>query len=491
MTLSPELIEAAMSAFRARLLSAAESMGASQSPADFCDAERVVQGLAQELAADITQRLLQEMSDDADRRKEALARVRRRCAPRGIKLRIERRRRTQIRTLSGRVIEVVTPYATARPISKGRPLATRGSQGTGVYPVLDQLGIEGRSTPALRFRVARSVCEANSVSSARDLLESNGVEIDHKAALRLTYMVTDVALRARKDAVATTAAGDDGGEFVERRVVATVDGGRTMIRRRVAGRPKAGGRKRFVTEWREPKVLTIYVLGPDGRRDRSIPSVIDGTFGDADAVFALLRHHLLRLGAHRAVELCFVGDAAPWIWKRTDALREDLGLPREQFHEVVDYFHVVERLGKYADARPGWTDERRGQWVAAQKKKLKAGEIESIEASIRVIADHERARDSDAYKTESAYWARHRDRMRYSALRAAGLPNGSGAVESSVRRVINLRLKGASIAWIEEHAEGVLHLRAHAKSGRWTELEKTVLAWTGWRPTARRPKSVA
>ena len=67
----------------------------------------------------------------------------------------------------------------------------------------------------------------------------------------------------------------------------------------------------------------------------------------------------------------------------------------------------------------------------------------------------------------------------------------SGAVESSVRRVINLRLKGASIAWTEEHAEGVLHLRAHAKSGRWNELEAAVLGIAGWRPTARQPRRVA
>ncbi|HJN72600.1 MAG TPA: hypothetical protein QGF58_01585, partial [Myxococcota bacterium] len=45
-----------------------------------------------------------------------------------------------------------------------------------------------------------------------------------------------------------------------------------------------------------------------------------------------------------------------------------------------------------------------------------------------------------------------------------------------------------SVTWTEAHAEGVLHLRAHAKSGRWSELENTVLSTTGWRPTARQPR---
>ena len=96
-----------------------------------------------------------------------------------------------------------------------------------------------------------------------------------------------------------------------------VDGGRVRIRRRVAGRPRKGGRKRFVTEWREPKVVTIYVVDEEGKRDKHVLPVTDGTLGDADAVFALLRYHLLRLGVHRATDVTFLGDGAKWIWSRT------------------------------------------------------------------------------------------------------------------------------------------------------------------------------
>src|SRR5690606_25018136 len=109
---------------------------------------------------------------------------------------------------------------------------------------------------------------------------------DHKAALRLTYLVTDDALRAREQAMRSLKAGDPGGPFVGRRVVAAVDGGRVFIRRRTAGRPRKGGRKHFKTEWREPKILTLYVLDENGKRDRSVDCVIDGTLGDADAVYS-------------------------------------------------------------------------------------------------------------------------------------------------------------------------------------------------------------
>lgn len=342
----------------------------------------------------------------------------------------------------------------------------------------------GRTTPALRLFVGRSVSEANSVSSARELMHAAGVELGHKMCLRMTYEVSETALRARKAAIRERSAGQDRGEFAGRRVVAAVDGGRINIRRRVAGRPRKGGRKHFETEWREPKVLTIYVLNAEGKRDRTVPSVIDGTLGDADAVFDLLRYHLLRLGAHQAEELTLIGDGAKWIWTRAQGLRGALGLAPERFHEIVDYFHAVERLGDFAKSREAWSPEYRSTWTKVQKDRLKKGRIDEIEAALHQMSKS----DPEGLAKERPYWDRNRERLRFAAFRERGLPLGSGAVESSVRRVVNLRLKGASITWTEEHAEGVLHLRAHSKSGRWAELEGAVLANTGWRPRTRQPR---
>ncbi len=62
---------------------------------------------------------------------------------------------------------------------------------------------------------------------------------------------------------------------------------------------------------------------------------------------------------------------------------------------------------------------------------------------------------------------RNRRRMAHPALKIPGLPISSSAVESAVRRVINLRLKGACVFWYKENAEKMLMLRAFYKSGRW------------------------
>lgn len=61
--------------------------------------------------------------------------------------------------------------------------------------------------------------------------------------------------------------------------------------------------------------------------------------------------------------------------------------------------------------------------------------------------------------------------MCYDKVEAMGLPLGSGAMESAVRRVVNLRLKGASIYWCKENAEEMLFLRSYYKVNRWNMLK--------------------
>lgn len=481
-----KLVERAMAAFRVELAAAARQMRRVDSPESFAEAERELHRLTRTVAMEITREVLQEISDDEDVRERAAESVREKASAKSIEMRKEGDRETDVRTVGGKHIRVKTPYMRAVP--RGGGATVRGKQGAGVYPVLDMLGILGRSTPALRLQVAHAVAEANSVTSAREVLAQGGTEIDHKAALRLTYLVCEDALDARKKAMEATTVGNESGEFVGMRVAVAVDGGRVNIRRRVAGRPRKGGRKRFVSEWREPKILTVYAIGEDGERDKRHRVVLDGTLGDADSVFELLTYHLLRLGVHRAEKVVFLGDGAKWIWNRTGALRDALSLDVDRYVEVLDFFHVVERLANLAAKKSRWTEEERSTWVDEQKSRLMDGDVAAVEAAaVAMVKRNKSERDKEAF-----YWARNRDRLRYADFRAAKLPIGSGAVESAVRRVVNLRMKSASVLWTEEHAEGILHLRAHSKAGRWDELEANVLGQTGWRPTARRtPRAAA
>jgi len=487
MSTDDQLYERIVERFRERLTAAGARMRRSRSPRSFCEAEREIHGLAAELADDYTAQLLEQIVADKDRAQEANGEVRRLAAERDIELRSAGRRSTPVRLLGGRLIRVWTSYLCSQPRGAGE-LASRGKAGTGVYPVLDELGITDKATPALRLRVAHAVCEANSVADARELMAQGGLEVSHGLALRLTYVTSDLALSVRRRAIRSTRTGNDDGDFVGRHVVACIDGGRVRIRKALRGRPPKGGRRKFRSDWREPRVVTVYVLGEDGKRDKAVASVIDATLGDADEAYALLRYHLRRVGAHRAASLTVVADGAKWIWGRVGDLRQDLDLPAEvSYTEVVDYFHAVERLYEFARGRSGWSEPQARRWVQQQKRRLKRGWVERIAESIGpLLTASERKKG-----TELDYWVRNAERLRFEAFRKRGLPNGSGAVESAVRRVVNLRLKGPSILWREDHAEGVMHLRAHSKAGRWAEIESVILDNSRWKPKARHCRAAA
>ena len=70
-----------------------------------------------------------------------------------------------------------------------------------------------------------------------------------------------------------------------------------------------------------------------------------------------------------------------------------------------------------------------------------------------------------------SYLQRHGDagRLAYPFFKGQGLPLGSGAIESSIRRVINMRLKGNGIYWLKDNAESMLQLRSLVISNRWDD----------------------
>ncbi len=82
-----------------------------------------------------------------------------------------------------------------------------------------------------------------------------------------------------------------------------------------------------------------------------------------------------------------------------------------------------------------------------------------------------RGRNSKKIRTQRNYFVRNRNRMLYAKIKEMKLPIGSGAVESAIKRVVNLRLKGASIYWRKENAEAMLMLRSYYKAGRWNILK--------------------
>ena len=77
----------------------------------------------------------------------------------------------------------------------------------------------------------------------------------------------------------------------DQRVVISVDGGRTRIRRNKIGKRRSTNRHGYFGDWTEPKLLTIYVVDEQGKRiNTADPVTNDGTFTLCGAVRGITRN---------------------------------------------------------------------------------------------------------------------------------------------------------------------------------------------------------
>lgn len=203
--------------------------------------------------------------------------------------------------------------------------------------------------------------------------------------------------------------------------------------------------------------------------EKSFNPFINGGFNGPDGLFQLLKGYLDALCIQKADKVLFIADGAHWIWNRVPGLIKSLGLNPEHVYELLDFYHAVEHLGKVAGLRKSWSAKERKSWIARQRRFLLKGESAVVVQAVQVLC---RGRNSKAIKTERDYFVRNEQRLAFPTVKALNLPIGSGAIESAVRRVINLRLKGPCIFWYKENAEKMLMLRAYYKAGRWNCLKQ-------------------
>jgi hypothetical protein len=361
----------------------------------------------------------------------------------------------------GPAVVVFLPYYS-------RSRASPALRGKGCFPALVILGIYDHCSPSLASDLTQLTSLLGSFQEVQPLLRQRGICLSTNPLRGVVYHYARRVRLAQKAAPTLT-----GQSLKGRTVVVTTDGGRLRIRKDRKAKTKKG-RKRYSTHWREPKLLLIYaVKHHDGRvqMDRSFRPVLDGTLQGPDALFALLRSYLGQLKVEEADKVVFVADGARWIWRRAGRLLRSLGVEAKKVHEALDFYHAVEHLGKVAELSKGLSEQQKKRWLLRQSRRLKEGSVEEVIAEVEGLAAKN---PSKGMKSELGYLVRHGregKRMGYATLEAAGLPQGSGAIESAIRRVINLRLKGAGIFWHRDNAEAMLLLRCYAKAGRSQDLD--------------------
>ena len=352
------------------------------------------------------------------------------------------------------------------------PRETRPSgEAPGLYPALVVLGIYDRCTPKLASDASRAVAMLSSLAEAQAQLRSDGIALDIKTLRSTAYRYAARARAAQQSAACGLL-----DRVTGKRVVVSLDGGRVRVRRKKRGPKTKKGRNRFHTDWKEPKLLILYVVGDDGRPSQTWAPIIDGTLRGPEAVFALLLSYARQIGLNAADKVLFIADGAPWIWRRLQRLIAALGLSPTQVLGLIDFYHAAKQLSDAVKQRR-WSATQRTRWLNRTRGLLKRARVDEVITALRELC---RGRTAGKIRTHLNYFLKNRHRFAYTTMVGLGLPRGSGAVESAIRRVINLRIKGASIYWLPESVDAILLLlRSFYKSGRWNCLQRMAMTPVG------------
>jgi hypothetical protein len=329
-----------------------------------------------------------------------------------IPLRAPEPRTLRVRLLCGLMLWIATIYCAPR---RGKNPETT-EQLAGLYPELAVFGFGKGCSPALQYKVARIVALSPSIDVARKELRREGIVLDKKTVRRIAEQLGLQLLELRRRELLAWREGwlPAGNDFAGRRVAVQIDGGRVRLRenkkRKKNAKKKKGARQKFDTPWREPKALIIFEFNQHGKMvKKERQPLIDGTLLGPD--------HLAELAA-----LGLTGDARRKTYVHLRKL-----LKKSRYDEVVS------ELKK-----------------RAKRKKLKAKH--EVWTEIRYLENH---------GVEG--------HLRYATFRRRGIPCGSGAIESTIRRVINQRLKSNAMYWLEKNAEAMFAIRALLLCDRWEE----------------------
>jgi hypothetical protein len=211
------------------------------------------------------------------------------------------------------------------------------------------LGIQEGKSPALVRDIGRLTALLPSYEIVQQELAERGLKLNlkevhgigqHAGQAALAYRLRELELYRH----GKLPAGDGRGK----RIGAMIDGGRTKVRktkRKQKGQGKTKTQKRrYQTDWREPKLIIVFEMDEQGRMKKGTKPILDGTFQGPDEIMEVLTMRLHQAGAATADVVAFRADGAPWIWERLEWVTKRVGLQKEQISSGLDWCHAVHHI---------------------------------------------------------------------------------------------------------------------------------------------------
>ena len=211
-------------------------------------------------------------------------------------------------------------------------------------------------------------------------------------------------------------------------------------------------------DWKEARLCFA-------RPKDTVTPVFGATLGKPDDAGEQMAHCAIRAGLGSNTKVHGVGDGAPWI---ADQMNMVFGL---QGSYLIDLYHLCEYLAAAGSTcAPGAKES----WLERQKELMKTDRSSEVLENLKAHLESETVPDKNApVRACHRYISNREGQFDYKSALEAGLPIGSGEIESAHRYVIQDRLKRPGAWWKTENAEHMLALRVLRANNDWN------LYWDG------------
>jgi hypothetical protein len=247
------------------------------------------------------------------------------------------------------------------------------------------------------------------------------------------------------------------------RLIAEMDGSMVPVvetAASVAEEAPIDHRKTRKLSWMEARLSLAHEPG-------SMTPVFGATMGSVNKAGERLLVCALEAGAASQTKIHGLGAGAPWIFEQMDL---QFG---SQADFLVDFYHLCEYLSAAAEVVAGKEGIEKKAWMEEKKDGLKDSRWPELLETLRPYVEDASVRDQDApVRACFRYISNRSNFLDYKGALAAGLPIGSGEIESAHRYVIQNRLKIAGAWWKMENlssARGASEPRLGRLLELWTE----------------------
>lgn len=220
--------------------------------------------------------------------------------------------------------------------------------------------------------------------------------------------------------------------------------------------------------WHEMKTGIVFRLSQRARTQSGRPVILEKAHvawrGEPEEFGRRLYAEALRRGLNQAQKVYVVADGGVWIWKiAEDRFGNATG--------VLDFYHASEHLWAVARAMHAGEEQAR-RWVEPLLHSLKhqgpARVIGRLEWLLKRRDRYGQATGA-LLATQTEYFRRHRDHLRYPRIEKEGCPKGSGAIESTCSQLQD-RFKRTGQFWTLPGEQCLLALDLARRNEDWDQI---------------------